>query len=653
MSTPKTGCLVLEGDSLTKSSEVDNPFTCPISNDESGGVDCTDAFYKCAPKLTCPNYHLQDCKVKYYLPEKDVMPSGDYCSAYLSAWPAHMTGKIVRSIRKPKSSGIPKHHGYDDEFASNAAKPQFLEQLEAHLRKELQTLDMSKPKIQEVKLQAYREVFEYFIEDLKTYKPLLAAIKNEYELTLAYMEDQIRELQPLKAMMFTTVEQCNQKIMAIYEQESLELKTLKDEKLDLLKQIDKSMETKNTLREQVAKLQTELQIQYKKYRDEYDARRLLLSDINNLRAQQEESKPSELQADIVEDTVKLNLALKVTRQDLTMLQVELNTMKAEYGDVIPRREFEILEKNYNELHEKHEHIQKDHNQIKVEYSTLLEVHKYITIQRDKLLLEIEQFKTSASVSGAIVPAESQEPSQIMHEIEKKETEDLEEFEGLGTGEDVLLFLRHDGLVKNTQMSRKDIVSVVMEIWKEKIQADEEVDESMYHGQVQLISNLAKQMTWHDNTNEGFLSKINFSHLLKNTFPNKTVEYLDELLQAAEFQLGADENLNYKALFGENEEEKPGPFIMLLKNQQESEKIQYVDELKSKLEEAVDVTVADLKNAFQDIDPSILPHILDTYIMYAFQTTKEQIDQAGPLDLDVLLERLQVCDVKRIGPPSIE
>eukprot|EP00062_Callorhinchus_milii_P005424 gi/632944832/ref/XP_007887716.1/ PREDICTED: translin-associated factor X-interacting protein 1 isoform X2 [Callorhinchus milii] len=601
MSTPKTGCLVLEGDSLTKSSEVDNPFTCPISNDESGGVDCTDAFYKCAPKLTCPNYHLQDCKVKYYLPEKDVMPSGDYCSAYLSAWPAHMTGKIVRSIRKPKSSGIPKHHGYDDEFASNAAKPQFLEQLEAHLRKELQTLDMSKPKIQEVKLQAYREVFEYFIEDLKTYKPLLAAIKNEYELTLAYMEDQIRELQPLKAMMFTTVEQCNQKIMAIYEQESLELKTLKDEKLDLLKQIDKSMETKNTLREQVAKLQTELQIQYKKYRDEYDARRLLLSDINNLRAQQEESKPSELQADIVEDTVKLNLALKVTRQDLTMLQVELNTMKAEYGDVIPRREFEILEKNYNELHEKHEHIQKDHNQIKVEYSTLLEVHKYITIQRDKLLLEIEQFKTSASVSGAIVPAESQEPSQIMHEIEKKETEDLEEFEGLGTGEDVLLFLRHDGLVKNTQMSRKDIVSVVMEIWKEKIQADEEsgirsnfaeffnsflqkkygdltvqwayniyygcrhcqdddyiniffrilngtVDESMYHGQVQLISNLAKQMTWHDNTNEGFLSKINFSHLLKNTFPNKTVEYLDELLQAAEFQLGADENLNYKALF---------------------------------------------------------------------------------------------------------
>uniref|UniRef100_A0A4W3K3Q4 Translin-associated factor X-interacting protein 1 N-terminal domain-containing protein n=1 Tax=Callorhinchus milii TaxID=7868 RepID=A0A4W3K3Q4_CALMI len=439
---------------------------------------------------------------------------------------------------------------------------------------------------------------------------------------LAYMEDQIRELQPLKAMMFTTVEQCNQKIMAIYEQESLELKTLKDEKLDLLKQIDKSMETKNTLREQVAKLQTELQIQYKKYRDEYDARRLLLSDINNLRAQQEESKPSELQADIVEDTVKLNLALKVTRQDLTMLQVELNTMKAEYGDVIPRREFEILEKNYNELHEKVRVY------IKVEYSTLLEVHKYITIQRDKLLLEIEQFKTSAS--------------------------------------DVLLFLRHDGLVKNTQMSRKDIVSVVMEIWKEKIQADEEVfafmmnpfpcwvysiTESRGWGESNQLQLFSPKCKWNPITLQfiifivviGHVEGMNFeiktpkfiscSHLLKNTFPNKTVEYLDELLQAAEFQLGADENLNYKALFGEV------MYIIIIHVFKTNPKI--------------DVTVADLKNAFQDIDPSILPHILDTYIMYAFQTTKEQIDQAGPLDLDVLLERLQVCDVKRIGPPSIE
>ena len=47
-------------------------------------------------------------------------------------------------------------------------------------------------------VQAHREVFEYLIEDFKTYKPLLSAIKNEYEMMLAHQRQQIRHLEPLK-----------------------------------------------------------------------------------------------------------------------------------------------------------------------------------------------------------------------------------------------------------------------------------------------------------------------------------------------------------------------------------------------------------------------------------------------------------------------
>lgn len=32
--------------------------------------------------------------------------------------------------------------------------------------------------------QPYREIFEFFIEDFKTYKPLLSSIKNAYEVML-------------------------------------------------------------------------------------------------------------------------------------------------------------------------------------------------------------------------------------------------------------------------------------------------------------------------------------------------------------------------------------------------------------------------------------------------------------------------------------
>lgn len=53
-----------------------------------------------------------------------------------------------------------------------------------------------------------------------------------------------------------------------------------------------------------------------------------------------------------EDSVKLKLALKMARKDLTKAQVELNTMKANYGDVVPRREFELQEQKYQDLSEK-------------------------------------------------------------------------------------------------------------------------------------------------------------------------------------------------------------------------------------------------------------------------------------------------------------
>lgn len=49
--------------------------------------------------------------------------------------------------------------------------------------------------------------------------------------------------------------------------------------------------------------------------------------------------------------MKLTLALKMARQDLTRTQMELNTMKANFGDVVPRRDFEMQEKINKDLQE--------------------------------------------------------------------------------------------------------------------------------------------------------------------------------------------------------------------------------------------------------------------------------------------------------------
>ena len=44
----------------------------------------------------------------------------------------------------------------------------------------------------------FREVFEYLINDFKTYQNLLAAIKQEYELVLRDQEERLKELDPLR-----------------------------------------------------------------------------------------------------------------------------------------------------------------------------------------------------------------------------------------------------------------------------------------------------------------------------------------------------------------------------------------------------------------------------------------------------------------------
>ena len=83
----------------------------------------------------------------------------------------------------------------------------FLERLEAFLRRELKTLHalsldksggLDQDTVQERRLQAHREAFDYLIAEFRTYRGLLVAIKNEYETTIERLREKILELQPLK-----------------------------------------------------------------------------------------------------------------------------------------------------------------------------------------------------------------------------------------------------------------------------------------------------------------------------------------------------------------------------------------------------------------------------------------------------------------------
>ncbi|KFV74118.1 Translin-associated factor X-interacting protein 1, partial [Struthio camelus australis] len=640
-----------------------------------------------------------------------------------STWPAFTSGQTVLQHHKPCC--VPKERKSSNKQALlTIPKPRYLEQLESYLRKELQSLDLTKKNSQELKLQPYREIFEFFIDTFKTYKPLLSAIKNEYEVTLAHQKEIIRALEPLKAMVTTVSEEYTQQILALQEKERVEINMLKQEKQHLLKFIDNMKEEKSSLEIQVENLQKGLTEEYLRYLNEYHARKLLLANLNEMHNERLGLTLRQVQDVKSEDVVKLTLALKIARQDLTKAQVELNTMIADYGDVVPRRDFESLEKKYSDLLQEMKTWQKDFDQLHKEYDMLLEIHKETAEERDNVFIELQQVQRSCTPRpnwakcSDVIPggpdrwsslAEGKSSDQLvdmlLEEIGTGVLKERDVFPGLGKGDDVPVYLRYEGEVKNKKLSKKDVVTILKDVWREKIALEQQVwkrsslpefflsylqkkhgdaaamewsytiyenmrlyqsnhvmslfydiltgkvGEEQYHGQNQLISNLQKELAAWDSSNTGSLTSEHMA--LREVFPLKRNDSIQELVDASRYKLDSTEDLiNYKSLFNEDEEGNAEPFIAKIRNQYVSEKQEYLRELKSKLGDLIEANADDLKTAFSTIDPHIDDQTLEVYIGLAYQVGKEQRDQ-DVLPVETALERLLAGDVRRVGPSPKE
>ncbi|XP_010209305.1 PREDICTED: translin-associated factor X-interacting protein 1 [Tinamus guttatus] len=642
-----------------------------------------------------------------------------------STWPAFASGQSVLQNHKP--CYISKERKPSNKQALlTIPKPRYLEQLESYLRKELQALDLTTKNSQELKLQPYREIFEFFIDNFKTYKPLLSAIKNEYEVTLAHQKERIRALEPLEATVTTVSEEYTQQILALQENERDEISMLKQEKQHLLKFIENMKEEKSSLEIQVERLKKSLAEEYLRYLNEHHARKLLLADMNEMHNEQLGLTLHQVQDVKSEDVVKLTLALKIARQDLTKAQVELNRMIADYGDVVPRRDFESLEKKYSVLLQEMKNQHKDFDQLHKEYDMLLEIHRETAEERDKAFLELQEVRRSCTPRpnwakcSEVIPggadrwsslAEGKTSDQLvdvlLEEIGTGVLKERDVFFGYGKGDDIPVYLRYEGEVKNKKLSKRDVVAILKDVWREKIALEQQmgkrsslpefflcylqkkygdaaamewsytiyenmriyqsnhvmssfyniltgkVGEEQYHGQNQLISNLQKELAACDSSSTGSLTSEQFSMALREAFPLKRNDSIQDLVDAGRYKLDSAEDLiNYRALFSEDEEGNAEPFVEILRNQYVNEKQEYLRELRSQLGDVIEVNADDLKTAFCAIDPDIDDQTLDIYIGLAYQVGKEQTDQ-DVLPVETALERLMAGDVRRVGPSPKE
>ncbi|XP_059363016.1 translin-associated factor X-interacting protein 1 [Carassius carassius] len=629
-------------------------------------------------------------------------------SGNLSSWPAEVTNQIVQ---KPR---VIKHHG-------SLTKPRFLEQLESHLKRELEALDTHGIKVQELRLQVFQEVFGYLIEEFKTYKPIFSAIKNEYDITLAHLREQIRDLQPLRAKLVLVSEQCEKRILDQRVQERDELRALKKECQRLQRVIESMSGQQTALQIQVDHLKEDLATQYQLYRDERDARKLLITRISTMTSTQDTEHDDNNEEDESEDPVVVKMALQVCREDLTKVQVELNRLQAEYSDVVPRRDWDNLNHMHEETLIKLGTLQTDFDQLKSEYDTFLEVHHQLApavLHSNPSVLQHgsdnkhivttprPNWEQCSDILGGSERCkelfEGQSSQKRLEILLQQKNGQNEFFTGLGTSSDVPIYLQYDGKLKKLELKKADVVRVIKDIWREKTSENEKnddfrdlqtflhsylvehykdkagewayslmesiqnnleddliclfndiligkVDESIYHGQTQLLSHLLKVLIQSDTTQCGSLTVLEFSEALKKAFPLKADQDIEELLAVAQTELKSNGvRIAYQTLYTEDTDARHKEFLSLVKKQATAERLQYISELRMQLEGKGEVDAGHLRTAFKIIDPSLDSETLDWNLSVAFQTKECELqDQA--LNTEVLLQRLSVANVNRAGP----
>ncbi|KAM8982892.1 LOW QUALITY PROTEIN: translin-associated factor X-interacting protein 1 [Ara ararauna] len=739
-------------------------FSCRTSFTYSFSI-LKSFFHRTAPESSSKTPDCQTCtnSLIYVLSEEQKNPLST--KGPWAIWPAFAAGQTV--LRNHKPCCTPKERQSSNKQALlSIPKPPYLEQMESYLKKELQALDWTKENAQELKLQPYREVFEFFIDSFKTYKPLLSAIRNEYEVTLAYQKKRICELE-LKAMVATASEECTLQILALREKQKEEIRILEQEKQHLLKIIGRIKEEKNSLQTQVERLQASVAEEYSRYLNEHSAHKLLLEKLNdinahlNMRSCQEQGREwisgrtcpaqrpkcihmgaavqkkfrchglSAVAAVKGEDVVKLTLALKVARQELTKAHSTLNQMKASYGDDVPRRGFESLEKKYSDLLEETKTLQKNFDQLHKEYEALLEIQRETAEERDNFHAELQVQhnntprpkweKCSEVIPGGVDRwhrlAEGKTSDELvdvlLEEIGTRVLKEIKVFHGWGKGDNVPVYLRHEGEVRNRKLTKKDVVNIVKDVWKEKIALEQQtgkrsslpefflsclqkrygdaaamewsytlfenmrlclsnyilsstyavltgqVGEEQYHSQNQLISKLRKELAACDSSESGSLTSKQFSTALREAFPLKRKESIQELVDASRCKLDSNEDhIDYISVFEEDEEGNAEPFVAKLRTQYIREKQEYLRLLKNDLGNVHSTAVTelflnrevradDLKTAFCTIDPGIDGQTLDTCIGLAYQVqTDEPAQKVVPVE--TVLERLTAGDV-RVGP----
>ncbi|KAL7636418.1 UNVERIFIED_CONTAM: hypothetical protein RMT77_013193 [Armadillidium vulgare] len=277
--------------------------------------------------------------------------------------------------------------------------------------------------------------------------------------------------------------------------------------------------------------------------------------------------------------------------------------------------------------------------------------------------------------------------------------------GQGDSENVPAFLRYNGSVRNKKLTKRDTLILINDIWDERRKSklkccftdflnqyfseryhieeiraewcyslvdacqrlahEEEIglfwgiicgqiQEDIYHHQEKMMEDILNAFKENDRKNKGYIMKEKVLLILRELFPLKSQESLDEILNLIQktSSLRDPEVIKYKLLFYQDTLRSSSqrlPLSLLLNKQMREEQQKYISDILKEIKPtAGDVSVEELGRAFTMVDPYIEHSQLDAYLSWVFCTERDSLKDAPWIPLALLGARLQTGLIYRIG-----
>ena len=296
---------------------------------------------------------------------------------------------------------------------------------------------------------------------------------------------------------------------------------------------------------------------------------LYLSYCVEIRFQQEEAKLAELKRDkkrmqqgmpdeddTQDDPVTLKIALRMCRKNLDDAMKRLTRMEADYGDVVPRRDYEKLKVTYENLVDESNEMKESFKKYKVDLDALEKTHKKLENRFQDIERQLEEYRRDCTPRPdwdrctSIIEAEKwanlvgnktsiQVLETLVYEMGgKKDGMKMTEYHtAMGMSAENPPHLRTDGnknLVKKICLNKREISVIVKEFWKQR-----ESDKSTEFSEG-LINFLRKKF----NTD---MQAFEYSYAMHEAFDSKNLD--SEFL--AQFASILNGKLDEDAYYNEN------------------------------------------------------------------------------------------------------